>query len=822
MAVLTGNAWVEHTGGIGTDTYSKRTITTYTDGTRPAAAALKDVPIYNSTVGKHQISDGVSWYTIRVDLPYASPAPLTNYTNATRPAATIANVGTLINNTSTGYIEQSTGTAWSQLGTTLDEAAEALLGVGPTGAFGTAAPARITTRATSTTVYVDPTGGAGSGTLGSPRNTIPTTTVAGTAYLIKQGTTLTQNLSLNVNGSSGNPIVIGVYASGTGTRVSTLAAATLNGWIDITGDYVTVDGLSVTADGGGNSWRVQLTDADNCQLLNVRANGGANYGIRAQNCNSLQMDGCEANNSYNSNFYFRLNNSTNVTGLRCQYSTFQNSGRESGIFIDAANGDARLQDSEVAVCNCSYNANSANAMNGDGYTVAGIAIGGNVSALRIYRNTFDRNLYAGVRMRGYIDSPPKALDGLNIENNYFRGSSMQIHFTDVQGKWSIRRNKMVDAGTNVDNKSTQANPVAAYGRAIELFCDPKTTERRTSDGGIQMNAIYGAVAWDAWITEGIGLGLDDWTGYVMCWGNWVRKCEGSAVQFNTNKGSVVFANVFADNCKRPTANRVPMGYLPAFAMRSEVGGSNSDCLTIANAIVSGRESDAQQGGMSDYGGTGFEYHGNLVSNSRVGANLNGSSTRTYNRYIGCDNPIAASYDQNFPPPGGTVSTGEVIESSAISATADAYMAAQGFTLLTLLPYAGAAPATPSNPAYSRPTADITTGWQPSVPGAPLYSMINEASPSSAEFIYASAGGQTAEVQMQAMSTPVTGSNLVVNYTVQSLQAGASVTVSLYDNTTLIKTDTARTVNGQYAMTVSAAEWAGVSSWTNIRLRFVSG
>jgi hypothetical protein len=126
--------------------------------------------------------------------------------------------------------------------------------------------------------------------------------------------------------------------------------------------------------------------------------------------------------------------------------------------------------------------------------------------------------------------------------------------------------------------------------------------------------------------------------------------------------------------------------------------------------------------------------------------------------------------------------------------------------------------------YSRPNSDVTTQWTPSTAG-PHYSLINETTYNDSNYIYATAAAQTDEVGLQAMSTPTAGTNVLINYRVQGIVGSGSVTVSLYSGATLVKTDTTRTANNTspayYTMTVTPAEWASVSNWSNMRLRFVS-
>jgi hypothetical protein len=122
--------------------------------------------------------------------------------------------------------------------------------------------------------------------------------------------------------------------------------------------------------------------------------------------------------------------------------------------------------------------------------------------------------------------------------------------------------------------------------------------------------------------------------------------------------------------------------------------------------------------------------------------------------------------------------------------------------------------------YARPTSDITTQWTPST-GTAHYALIDETVASDADYIYATAAGQTDEVRLASMTAPQAGTDLKVNYRVQGISGSASVTLSLVCNTTVIATDTTRTGNGDYTLNVPSATWASVADWTNMRLRFVS-
>jgi hypothetical protein len=122
--------------------------------------------------------------------------------------------------------------------------------------------------------------------------------------------------------------------------------------------------------------------------------------------------------------------------------------------------------------------------------------------------------------------------------------------------------------------------------------------------------------------------------------------------------------------------------------------------------------------------------------------------------------------------------------------------------------------------YARPTSDITTQWSPST-GIDHYALIDETTASDADYIYATAAGQTDEVKLASMSAPQAGTDLKVNYRVQGITDGGNVTVTLVLGGAVVKTDTTRLVDGDYSMDVTPTDYAGVTDWTDVALRFVS-
>jgi hypothetical protein len=146
----------------------------------------------------------------------------------------------------------------------------------------------------------------------------------------------------------------------------------------------------------------------------------------------------------------------------------------------------------------------------------------------------------------------------------------------------------------------------------------------------------------------------------------------------------------------------------------------------------------------------------------------------------------------------------------------------GSSRSTTTPTIGAWEFASINYTYARPSSDITTQWSTSS-GTTHYTLIDETVADDNDYIVATAAGQTDEVKLASMTPPQVGTNLVINYKVTGVDGGATVTASLRQGSggTLIKTDTAKSANGTYALTVAPGDWAAVSDWSDLRLRFVS-
>ena len=137
-------------------------------------------------------------------------------------------------------------------------------------------------------------------------------------------------------------------------------------------------------------------------------------------------------------------------------------------------------------------------------------------------------------------------------------------------------------------------------------------------------------------------------------------------------------------------------------------------------------------------------------------------------------------------------------------------------------YAFISVGSPVTYTYARPTSDITTQWTPST-GTDHFALIDETTANDADYISATAAGQTDEVKLAAMTAPQSGTDLLINYKVTGIVGSATVTMSLRQGSggTLIATDTAKSIDNTYQLVVPAATWASVTDWTDLRLRFVS-
>jgi len=232
--------------------------------------------------------------------------------------------------------------------------------------------------------------------------------------------------------------------------------------------------------------------------------------------------------------------------------------------------------------------------------------------------------------------------------------------------------------------------------------------------------------------------------------------------------------------------------LAAFGFSAILGGSD----TSFNAASSNNATDLSSG-PTNWGS------GSLVSKTFTNQFQNiGSGTEDFRVKTGADLINAGVRDQTYTNDLDIVGSARSLTTPTIGAWE--------FASITY--------------TYSRPSSDVTTQWTPSS-GTLHYALIDEVTYNDADYIYATAAAQTDEVGLQAMSIPTAGTNVLVNYRVQGITGGGSVTVSLYCGATLVKTDTTRTADNTtpayYTMTVTPGDYSVVTNWSDMRLRFVS-
>lgn len=123
--------------------------------------------------------------------------------------------------------------------------------------------------------------------------------------------------------------------------------------------------------------------------------------------------------------------------------------------------------------------------------------------------------------------------------------------------------------------------------------------------------------------------------------------------------------------------------------------------------------------------------------------------------------------------------------------------------------------------YARPMTAIASGcWLPSTPAAPLYSMIDEATQSATDYIYAN-GACTCEVKLNPVVDPLTSNGQVVRYQAWSPE-GNGVTVSLMQGETVIASwehavlPLTATI---YVQALSAEQCDSITNYADLRFRF---
>lgn len=606
------------------NTTSPSAPASYTTAGRPAASSMPHQVIWVSDAATHQVSDGTAWRNWNVDA-LKTPRAVDTYTQATRPTAAAAGAGkvVLISDLSGGTYQISDGTNWATLGVGIIAALLTRIGVRTD--KGIAKPAFLTRRTVSSTIYINPTLGSdsNSGTVYTlPRQTLPGTLTAGTAYLFIDGATA-PGFTVGQNGSSGSPIVIGVYDASNGARISnrSVGRATITGQIDIGGrSWVSLEHLAVT---GGNP-RISADNSANNQVICCRANDNAlGAGISAYwaggNTGAIALDGCETNGNQRGILINAQDGADITTGSVVQWCAVSNN---KGNGIDWGGG-RRWENCHIACCTGTNNSTDDPNNGGDNNGIKLTAIFRSGSSVRW--NEFSQSNYSGLWLQPFGGTwHAYDIAGLKIQNNKFSDAQYGIAiFSNAPGAYTdpcmIEYNDLSRAGSR-DGGITAAVPNQLWGRCIEIFENGAPPEARMPQHIVtRYNWLHDNYLLDEWGTDAQGFGADDNTKWLTAYGNLITGCAGQAIQFYTTISGRAFSNICIGNAINTREGWPPyprqMGqYRAEIAM-----GDTTDCLVFGNATISARTGITRYGivGGSGNGGLKTQVHNNLVCNAPV-------------------------------------------------------------------------------------------------------------------------------------------------------------------------------------------------------------
>jgi hypothetical protein len=597
---------------------------THTLATRPAASSKPHEVIFVSDRrgGIHQLSDGTTWLDFNTDA-HKAPRSVDTYTVATRPTAAAAGEGKVIyvSDLANGSYQMSNGTNWATLASNIVPALVARIGVRTD--KGLPKIPFVTRLAPAATVYINPTLGSDSnpGTAyGAPRQTLPGTLTAGTAYLFIDGCTI-GGFTVSQNGSAGAPIVIGVYNPATGARITdrSVGRVTVTGKIDIGGrSYVALEHLNVT----GGSPRISCDNSTACQLICCRANGNlGGHGIKGYwgtgQTGKIEIDGCEATGN-SAGIEVQGEGGADITnGTVIQWcNASDNIG--NGISVT---GGRRYENCHIA---CNTANNNSHETYGDNDNDNCIYVTGIMRAGSSIRwNEATGSIYSCLWVQPSNGSwHDYDCAGLLIENNRFSRSQYGMAlFSKLNGAFAnpvlVQYNEIFETGTR--DGSTVAHGTQRWGRGIEVFAPYEDETHMPQFIVCRFNYVRDTVLWDEWGTDSQGIGLDDNTRDITVYGNVIVNCGGQGIQAYTTKRPRIFANVCIGNAANtlfgwPPRPRELGQYRAEIAM-----GDTEDTLVFANATFSRHTGLTRYGivGGTGAGGKKTQVHANLVCNAPV-------------------------------------------------------------------------------------------------------------------------------------------------------------------------------------------------------------
>jgi hypothetical protein len=596
----------------------------YTTAGRPAASSMPHQVIWVSDAATHQVSDGTAWRNWNVDA-LKTPRAVDTFTQATRPTAAAAGAGKVvfISDLSGGAYQISDGTNWATLGTGIIAALLTRIGVRTD--KGLAKPAFLARRTVSSTIYINPTLGSDSnaGTVyTAPRQTLPGTLSANTAYLFIDGATA-PGFTVGQNGGASTPIVIGVYNPTNGARISdrSTGRVTITGQIDIGGrSWVSLEHLRVT---GGNP-RISADNSTSCQIICADAsNNGAGAGIKGYwaggQTGSIAIDGCKADGNFRGIELDAAGGADITTGSIIQWCSTSNN---KGAGIQWAGG-RRWENCHIACNSGTNNSTDDREANDDNNAIKVTAIMRAGSTIRW--NEYNQSTYACLWLQPDGGSwHSYDIGGLRIQNNKFSDAQYGIAiFNKANGTYLdpcvVEFNDLFRTGSR-DGGITAAVPDELWGRCIEIFAAGGTPEAHMPQHIItRYNWLHDSWLLDEWGTDSQGFGADDSTKWLTAYGNLITGCAGQGIQFYTTISGRAFANLCIGNAINTREGWPP--YPREMAQyRAEIAmGDTTNTLIFGNATVSARTGITRYGivGGSGNGGLKTQVHNNLVCNAPV-------------------------------------------------------------------------------------------------------------------------------------------------------------------------------------------------------------
>jgi hypothetical protein len=418
-------------------------------------------------------------------------------------------------------------------------------------------------------------------------------------------------------------------------------------------------------------------------VKNCVADGMPQRGMIFYESTSLTIDGCQANSNARDGISVEANTAP-MTGLK-MYRCVANSNGEHGIRWAPYSGTAVLTNAEIGGNTARFNVNGTDGNSGYGFRAS------NMKDVLIYRNNFSDNRYVGLALQAWTPHPADTWSNVKLVSNDVSRNAMGIHFNRVQapkmGDVTIEHNRCSENGSR-DGGRTASDPTR-YGRGIELFSSDAAL--RCQNIVVRYNSCCRQTVWDEWMTEGVGIGLDDNTGWTTVYFNLCAENEGQGVQNNTNFAIRRFGNIMIDNNKLAQGarfinpNDTWLGELRSQMYRS---GLDNYGLDFLNVLIGGngfyqKFAIGDHVNNTDTQPRNGRLHNNVIINSAGSGISKADGTEVVaNRYVNVPTPVRNAYTDG---PIGTGS-GDSVSNNAVAKTAAAQFAAASRTVLLWVPH----------------------------------------------------------------------------------------------------------------------------------------